>query len=180
MRKTVGVFGSATTNESDPEYRAAVEAGRVIAENGYDLLCGGYGGMMEAVCRGCSDGGGRTEGIGLTHFTAQHNRFIDDFSVAASLGKRLDYFVGKSDRFLALPGGIGTVTEVLFVWDLAKTRQTDKTPVLLYGPMWESLISALKEDFIIPPKAFNYLLQISGPEELAEALDNKSKSQQTQ
>jgi len=156
--------------EGSQAYRNAVEAGRVIGAAGFDLICGGYGGLMEASCRGCVEGGGKCAGIGLEHFDNPPNRFIGEFSRAKSLGRRLDDFVLKADRFLALPGGIGTVTEVLFVWDLAKSGQTDKVPILLYGKAWTSLLRTLEKEFLIPPEAFADVKLVSGPAQLARDL----------
>ncbi len=166
MRKTIAVFGSAVAEKSGPEYVTAVEIGRIIGEAGYDLLCGGYGGIMEAVCKGCREAGGRCRGIGLDHFKDPPNPYIDMFVKAATLGERLDYFIVNADLFLALPGGIGTVAEVMFVWDLAKSCQTEKTPVLLYGGGWKRFLNALREDFIIDPEFFRHILAVGSPDEL--------------
>jgi hypothetical protein len=166
MRKTIAVFGSAVAEKSGPECVTAVEIGRIIGETGYDLLCGGYGGIMEAVCKGCREAGGHCRGIGLDHFTGPPNPYIDTFVKAATLGVRLDYFIANADLFLALPGGIGTVAEVMFVWDLAKSGQTEKTPVLLYGGGWERFLKSLREGFIIDPAYFRHILAVGSPDEL--------------
>ncbi len=170
MRKKVGVFGSALTAEDSEDYRQAREAGRLIAESGFDLLCGGYGGSMEAVARGCAEAGGKAHGIGLEHFTAPPNRHLSRFRKARTLGKRLDHFAVECDLFLALPGGIGTAAEVMFVWDLAKTGQIRHKPILLYGRGWENLLRVLKEEFIIPADAFGCLETAATPGELNQRL----------
>ena len=166
MRKTIAVFGSAVAEKSGPEYVTAVEIGRIIGETGYDLLCGGYGGIMEAVCKGCREAGGLCRGIGLDHFKDPPNPYIDTFVKAATLGERLDYFIANADIFLALPGGIGTVAEVMFVWDLLKSGQITKKPVLLYGPGWEGFLKSLREGFIIDPAYFRHLLAVRTTDEL--------------
>ncbi len=165
-RKKIGVFGSAEVKEKSGEYRTAVKIGRIIARADYDLLCGGYGGVMEAVCRGCGEAGGECFGIGLEYFQSRPNPYIGNFVRAATLGERLDYFLDRADLFLALPGGIGTITEVMFAWDLAKTGQSEKTPVLLYGEGWEGLLRSLRKGFIIGSGGFRHVRVVTGIDEL--------------
>jgi uncharacterized protein (TIGR00725 family) len=166
MKQTIAVFGSAVSEKDSPEYAAAVRIGGIIGEEGCDLLCGGYGGVMEAVCKGYHDAGGKCRGIGLDHFTKSHNPYLDVFITVPTLGERLDYFVAHSDIFLALSGGIGTVTEVMFVWDLLKTGQITEKPILLYGPGWEEFLKSLREGFIIDPAYFRHLRIVSSPKDL--------------
>ncbi len=172
-KKIIAVFGSAMTGKDTPEYRAAVKIGRIIGEAGWNLLCGGYGGTMEALCRGCQDGGGKCHGIGLQHFTMPPNHYVNEFVMAKTLGTRLDYFAEHADLFLALEGGIGTVTEVMFVWDLLKSGQISDISVLLYGKGWKGFLDNLRRDFIIDRTNFRHLRLISSPEELGEALEGK-------
>ncbi len=170
IKKTIAVFGSAVSEKDSPEYAATVKIGRIIGDNGYDLLCGGYGGVMEAVCRGCSEVGGRCRGIGLDHFTGPPNRYINNFIRVPTLGERLDYFAANSDIFLALAGGIGTVAEVMFVWDLLKSGQIADKPVLLYGPGWEGFLESLRGGFIIDPAYFRHIILARAPGEIAGLL----------
>jgi uncharacterized protein (TIGR00725 family) len=173
MKKTIAVFGSAVSEKDSPEYAAAVEIGRIIGDNGYDLLCGGYGGVMEAVCQGCHGAGGLCRGIGLDHFTKPPNRYINGFITVPTLGERLDYFVTHSDIFLALQGGIGTITEVMFVWDLLKSEQITEKPLLLYGPGWEGFLTSLGDGFIIDHAYFRHLRIVSRPDELHDLIHRR-------
>ena len=173
MKQTIAIFGSAVSEKDSPEYATAVEIGGIIGDGGYDLLCGGYGGVMEAVCKGCHDAGGRCRGIGLDHFTKPPNQYINGFLAVPTLGERLDYFVAHSDIFLALSGGIGTVTEVMFVWDLLKSGQITGKPVLLYGEGWERFLQSLREGFIIDHAYFRHVLPVETLEELSELIRGK-------
>jgi uncharacterized protein (TIGR00730 family) len=168
--KTIAVFGSALAGAESDEYRAALEIGKLIGEAGWEILCGGYGGVMEAVCRGARKAGGSCRGIGLEHFSAPPSPHLQGFEKAKTLGERLDYFTARCDLFLALEGGIGTVTETMFVWDLLKTGQLTETPLLLYGKGWEKLLQTLKEDFLIDPAAFDHLTLLSHPADLVSHL----------
>jgi uncharacterized protein (TIGR00725 family) len=168
--KTIAVFGSALAGAASDEYRAAREIGELIGKAGWEILCGGYGGVMEAVCLGCGEGGGTSRGIGLEHFTHPHNPYLAGFVKARTLGERLDYFIANCDLFLALEGGIGTVTEAMFVWDLMKSGQLAGRRLLLYGRGWEKLLPTLKENFLIAEEAFELLTLLSSPADLSPYL----------
>ena len=165
-RKTIAVFGSALAGEESDEYLAAREIGEMIGKASWEILCGGYGGVMEAVCLGCREAGGSCRGIGLERFTRPPNRHLSEFVRAGTLGERLDYFVANCDLFLALEGGVGTVTEAMFVWDLMKGGQLAGVPLLLYGRGWEKLLDCLKENFLVDPAAFDLPTVITHPSEL--------------
>lgn len=169
-RRRIAVFGSALAARESKEYRSALEIGELIAKNGWEILCGGYGGVMEAVGRGARRAGGTCRGIGLEHFSNPPNPHLHGFEKAKTLGERLDYFAGHCDLFLALAGGIGTVTEAMFVWDLMKSGQLTGTPLLLYGKGWGKLLRTLKENFLIVPPAFDHPILLSCPTDLGRHL----------
>ncbi len=168
--KTIAVFGSALAGAESDEYLAARKIGKLIGKAGWEVLCGGYGGVMEAVCLGCREAGGTCRGIGLEHFTHPHNPHLHSFEKAKTLGERLDYFIANCDLFLALEGGIGTVTEAMFVWDLMKSGQLPGRRLLLYGRGWEKLLPTLKENFLIAADAFDRLTLLSSPADLSSHL----------
>ena len=172
-KKVIAVFGSAVSDKDSIEYADAVRIGRIIGTEGYNLLCGGYGGVMEAICKGCHETAGRCRGIGLYHFTKPPNQYINGFITVPTLGERLDYFIAHSDIFLALSGGIGTVTEMMFVWDLLKSGQITEKPVLLYGEGWERFLQSLREGFIIDHAYFRHVLPVETLEELSELIRGK-------
>ena len=168
--KMIAVFGSATAGPESVAYRSAREVGKLSGKAGWEILCGGYGGVMEAVCRGCRETGGTSRGIGLEHFTHSPNPYLKSFLKARTLGERLDYFARQCDLFLALEGGIGTVTEALFVWDLIKSGQLTGPRLLLFGDSWNKLVQPLKENFLIPPAAFDQLTLLTHPTDLSTYL----------
>lgn len=169
--KRIAVFGSALAGAESAEYLAALEIGELIGRAGWEILCGGYGGVMEAVCLGSRRAGGTCRGIGLEHFTSSPNPHLHGFEKARTLGERLDYFAAHCDLLLALEGGIGTVTEAMFVWDLLKSGQLPGRRLLLYGQGWEKLLQTLRENFLIPPDAFDRLTLLSRPADLLSHLN---------
>lgn len=167
MRKRIVVFGSAQLEEQDSRYEETLAIGRLIGKAGWDVVCGGYRGVMEAVCHGCHLEGGQCFGVGLQVFPYAPNPYINDFVAVKNFGERLEQFAQKSQVSLALYGGLGTVTEVMYFWDSMRAGVLPPAPILLYGSHWQRLLEALHQEFIIQPNAFHYLSMLDSKDELA-------------
>jgi hypothetical protein len=91
---------------------AAAEVGRLLAERGAVLVCGGRGGAMEAACRGAKEAGGVTVGILPGSDRSQANPFVD-LVLPTGLGEaRNALVVGAADVVIAVGGGYGTLSEI--------------------------------------------------------------------
>jgi uncharacterized protein (TIGR00725 family) len=91
---------------------AAAEVGRLIAERGAVLVCGGRGGAMEAACRGAKEVGGLTVGILPGPDRSEANPFVD-VVLPTGLGEaRNALVVGAADAVIAIGGGYGTLSEI--------------------------------------------------------------------
>jgi uncharacterized protein (TIGR00725 family) len=97
---------------SSEEYRAAFETGRQIAIAGHAVVCGGRGGVMEAVARGAKEAGGVTIGILPGYDPAQANEYID-YPIPTGLGHaRNALVVASGSAMIAIGGGFGTLSEI--------------------------------------------------------------------
>ena len=97
---------------SDEQAAAAEQVGRLIAEAGALLVCGGLGGVMEAACRGASEAGGRTVGILPGVDRAAANPFVE-VAIATGLGEARNALVVRSaDVLIAIGGAYGTLSEI--------------------------------------------------------------------
>jgi uncharacterized protein (TIGR00725 family) len=97
---------------SDEQAAAAEQVGRLIAEAGALLVCGGLGGVMEAACRGAAEAGGRTVGILPGVDRAAANRFVE-VAIATGLGEARNALVVRSaDVLIAIGGAYGTLSEI--------------------------------------------------------------------
>lgn len=106
----VSVIGGSTV--STAEYERAVAVGRLLAERGHTVVCGGLGGVMRGVCEGASDAGGRTVGILPGEDRTAANEFVD-VAVATGLGHaRNALVVLNGDAVVAIDGGPGTLSEL--------------------------------------------------------------------
>jgi len=114
----IAVVGPA---EPDSEtYAVALEAGRLIAEHGAVVVCGGLGGVMEAAARGASDAGGSSLGILPGTDRAEANRYVT-MAIATGLGELRNALVVRcSDGVLAVGGSWGTLSEVALAQRLGR------------------------------------------------------------
>jgi uncharacterized protein (TIGR00730 family) len=142
--KTIGVFGSSRREEESELYRQAYELGAVLARAGYDVLTGGYAGSMGAASRGAAEAGGRVIGVTCAIFDpAPPNPWLTEEIKAPSLLARLGIMLDRADGFVAVRGGIGTLSEVTLAWSLLQTRSLNGgTPLVLLGAEWQGVLDA--------------------------------------
>jgi uncharacterized protein (TIGR00725 family) len=114
----VSVIGGGTV--TDEEYDRAVELGRLLGERGHEVVCGGLGGVMEAVCRGASETGGHTVGILPTERRGDANEYVDTAVVTGMGNARNVLVVMNGDAVVAVDGGTGTLSELGHALDFGK------------------------------------------------------------
>jgi hypothetical protein len=144
--RTIAVFGSSRREENSPHYREAYELGQGLARAGYAVLSGGYHGSMAAVSRGAREAGGEVIGVTCALFDPlRPNPWLSEEIKAPTLLARLAIMMERADGFVALRGGIGTLTEVTLAWSLLQTRTLDSKPLVLMGADWPPILEAFKE-----------------------------------
>ena len=110
MQPYVAVVGAGEA--SAEEIAVAEEVGRLLAEHGAVLVCGGLGGVMEAACRGAKEAGGSTVGILPGRDRAAANAYVD-VAIATGLGEARNALVVRAaDVLIAVGGGYGTLSEI--------------------------------------------------------------------
>jgi uncharacterized protein (TIGR00725 family) len=145
----VAVFGSSQTEPGSVEWEEAHRAGARIAEEGFTVITGGYGGTMEAVSSGAAGAGGHVIGVTapvLFPDRSTPNPYVHEVIEASSLANRIDIMMQRSTATLALPGSIGTAAELLISWNTNHIlREGGATPRLsvAVGPGWKALARAL-------------------------------------
>ncbi len=106
----VAVIGAAAA--SDEEYEMARALGGALARSGAVVICGGRGGVMEAVARGCAEEGGTCVGILPGEDAAGANPWVS-IPLATGLGEaRNALVVGTAEAVVAVGGGWGTLSEI--------------------------------------------------------------------
>ena len=130
----ISVFCGASLPHSEQITEAARQLGRAIARGGHTLLYGGSNlGLMGATSGAALQEGGRVVGVIPTFFSDDiiHSQPVSELVRVRTLAERKEYLIAHSDAFVALPGGIGTLDEVLEVMVANQLHHLDKPMILL-------------------------------------------------
>lgn len=173
--KIVTVFGGSKCSENSPEYIEAKELGGRLAEAGFTICTGGYLGIMEAASRGAREKGGRVLGIVMNQFKSEPNRFLTDKVATDHFYDRLQNLITRSVGFVALRGGMGTVTEISLVWNKLTTGVLGKRPLVLVGECWKPVVEAWKANLVVSDIDTSFLDFAANAEAAAAIITEKSR-----
>ena len=136
-------FGSSRVGPDDAAFGLGVEVGGVLARRGWTVLSGGYAGAMEAVSRGARDAGGRAIGVTTPIFADRApNLHLDAVWTEPDYPARLAALCRQGHGFLALPGGLGTLSEWTTVWCLCSIGQVPG-PLFLFENPWRAVVEPI-------------------------------------
>jgi hypothetical protein len=145
----IAIFGSARIKEGDKEYNEVFSISRGLAEAGFDVVTGGGPGIMQAANAGHKSASSGTHSIGLNiklPGEQESNKYLDIKKEFNRFSDRLDTFMSLSDAVVVATGGIGTILELFYSWQLAQVEHICETPIILYGEMWTGLLKWLEEE----------------------------------
>lgn len=177
-KKKVAVF---TANEckkdrQDYYYQLAFQAGKQLAEKGFIVVTGGGPGLMDQVMKGAHEAGGETIGICLQVEGVAHSKYFTSQEMYDTLTLRQQRLIDVSDAYVALPGGIGTLYEIVAV--LAQKRKKDipaAKPFIIvdgyYKKLQDFLQKMIDEGFVSAHISSYYEVVVS-PEAAVEKLRN--------
>lgn len=147
--RSVCVFlGSAIGN--DPAYQGAVaELGKTIATRGLHLVYGGADvGLMKVLADSASTHAGKMTGVITEELSRKVavRRELDELLIMEDMGQRIKKEIEISDLFVACPGGIGTIAELLDTWALKKVNGLQGKPIgiLNTNRIFTPFVTALK------------------------------------
>lgn len=143
MAKVITVFGSAQPTPGDEAYAEAERLGSLLAQAGYTLCNGGYGGSMEASAKGARSAGGTVIGVTIDALGLQANRWITTVIPMPTLVDRLQKLVDIGDGFVVLRGGTGTLLELAFTWELLTKALMRPKPIVCLGEFWKPLVEVM-------------------------------------
>jgi uncharacterized protein (TIGR00730 family) len=149
QERIVTIFGGSRCGENCEEYAQARRVGQLLAEAGMTICTGGYLGVMEAASRGAHERGGRVLGIVMNQFKAEPNRYLTDKVATEHFYERLQRLIMRSVGFIALRGGMGTVTELSLVWNKIQTRVIEPRPLVLLGDCWPPVLEAWRKHLVV-------------------------------
>lgn len=149
--KTVTIFGSSLPGEGTEMYQQARQLGGRLAQAGFAICNGGYGGLMEASARGARECGGYTIGVTCDVWTTTANRWIAEEVRTATFMERLLTLIERGDTYVVLPGGTGTLAELALVWEMMNKSALCRSvggrkPLLVMVPYWRPVIDCLEQE----------------------------------
>jgi uncharacterized protein (TIGR00730 family) len=145
----VTVFGGSRCGPESAEYTQGVQLGRLLAEAGYAVCTGGYAGVMEAVSRGAHECHGDVVGVTMEQFDLAPNRYVKRVLPSPNFYARLQGLIRESCAYIAVRGGMGTLTEVCLVWNKLYMRVIEPRPLILLGRCWPPVIEAWREHLVV-------------------------------
>jgi len=143
-RYRVTIFGSARAKPGTYVYDEVKRIAAVLAEMDCDIITGGGPGLMQAANEGAASVNApeRNRSVGIRvdlPFEQEVNPFVEQAFEHNTFFTRLHHFVLTSDAFVVAPGGIGTVLELMMIWQLLQVKHVRDTPLILVGKMWADL-----------------------------------------
>lgn len=147
----VCIFGSARIKPQDPVYHTVFHLAQSLSEHGIDVVTGGGPGLMEAANRGVLASKrhrAKSYGLPLDLPTLQEppNKHLDIKSAHKRFSSRLDEFIRLSHAVVVAPGGIGTLLELMYVWQLLQLHLMEQRPVILLDrKFWGGFMQWMKE-----------------------------------
>jgi uncharacterized protein (TIGR00730 family) len=155
-RYRVTIFGSARLKPGSFGYEETRRTAAALAEMDCDIITGGGPGLMQAANEGAA--GKRAQSVGIRvelPFEQDVNAFVTDAFEHRTFFTRLHQFVLTSDAYIVAPGGIGTVLEMMLIWQLLQVRHLEGAPLILVGTMWPGLVAWASESMLStdPPLA---------------------------
>jgi uncharacterized protein (TIGR00730 family) len=144
-RYRVTIFGSARAQLGTYVYDQVKHVAAALAEMGCDIITGGGPGLMQAANEGATAANApeRNRSVGIRvdlPFEQEVNPFVEQAFEHKTFFTRLHHFVLASDAFVVAPGGIGTVLELMMIWQLLQVKHVHETPLILVGKMWANLV----------------------------------------
>lgn len=173
--KIITIFGGSKCGLESAEYKDALTIGRNLAQAGFTICTGGYLGVMEAASKGAREAGGRVLGIVMNQFKSEPNRFLTDKVASDHFYDRLQNLITRSVGFVAMRGGMGTVTEISLVWNKFQTGVLDRRPLVLVGDCWKKVVESWQENLVVSTSDLEFLDFASDADEACQIIVEKTQ-----
>ncbi len=172
----VSIFGSARTPVDHPYYKLTEEVARLLSESGFSVISGGGPGIMEAANKGAYPGPSPSVGLNIELPHEQtRNPYQDISQNFKHFFMRKVMFVKYASAYVVMPGGFGTLDEVMEAVTLVQTGKTLKIPIILVcEPFWRGLLDWIKTTLVnekmIAVEDLDLIQVIDEPAKIVEAI----------
>lgn len=183
-RFRVVIFGSARLKAGDSVYEQVRRLARLLGREGMDVVTGGGPGLMEAANLGhregrehplSMDGSSKSYGLNIKlPFEEAANPHVDIKREFDRFSERLDYFMHLANAVVVAPGGVGTLLELAYTWQLMQVEHISNIPIVLLGDMWADFLRWVRhwplEQQLINPEDYEMLFLVKTCDEAFEVV----------
>jgi uncharacterized protein (TIGR00730 family) len=150
IQPSVSIFGSARTNPDHPYYALTEEIARKLSDAGFSVVSGGGPGLMEAANKGAFAGKSPSVGLNIRLPHEQHANPYQNITLTFQhFFARKVMFVKYAKAYVCMPGGFGTLDELVEALTLIQTGKSTRIPIILvHAPFWSGLIEWFKETLV--------------------------------
>src|SRR5581483_5230766 len=176
IRPAVSIFGSARIAPGHPYYQLTEEIARQLSDAGFSIISGGGPGLMEAANKGAYHGRSLSVGLNIQLPHEQQNNAYQDVSQTFRLFfARKVMFVKFAVAYVVMPGGFGTLDELMEALTLVQTHMIRRMPVILvHSGYWSGLMDWIRGTLVtermIDPEDVDLITVINDPAEVVKAI----------
>ncbi|WP_420806641.1 TIGR00730 family Rossman fold protein [Dechloromonas denitrificans] len=176
IKPAVTLFGSARVRPDSPYYMLTEQTARLLSDSGFSVISGGGPGIMEAANKGAFFGKSPSVGLNIQLPHEQANNPYQDISQTfRHFFARKYMFVRFASAYVVMPGGFGTLDELMEALTLIQTGKARKIPLILVcSEFWGGMIDWFKDRLVsegmVDPEDMNLIQLIDEPEKVVEAI----------
>ena len=176
IRPAISIFGSARVSPGHPYYELTEQIARQLSDAGFTVISGGGPGLMEAANKGAFQGRSPSVGLNIQLPHEQLSNPYQDISQSfRHFFARKVMFAKFASAYVVMPGGFGTLDELMEALTLVQTHKIRQMPVILvYEPFWRGIMDwirgTLVEEKMIDPEDVNLIQVIDRPEDVVKAI----------
>jgi uncharacterized protein (TIGR00730 family) len=172
----VSIFGSARTKPEHQHYKLTEEIARQLSDAGFSVISGGGPGIMEAANKGAFYGDAPSVGLNIELPHEQTGNEFQDISLTFHhFFMRKVMFVKYASAYVVMPGGFGTLDELMEAITLVQTGKSRKIPIILVcKDFWTGLLDWLKNSLVAEgmasPEDLDLIQVIDQPKDIVDAI----------
>lgn len=176
VRPAVSIFGSARTLPGSAIYQQTERIARMLSDAGFSVVSGGGPGVMEAANKGAFVGKSLSVGLNIQLPHEQKPNHYQDISQSfRHFFARKYMFVKVATAYVVMPGGFGTLDELLEAMTLIQTGKSPRIPIILVGrEFWAGLLDWLRNrlvtDGMINAEDMKLVQVIDDPQQIVDAI----------
>ncbi len=182
----VTIFGSSRIETGDAVYKNVKDLAHMLSKKGIDVITGGGPGLMQAANEGHRLGSENNKnksysvGIGVKLLWKQKfNESVEYKKEFNKFSNRLDEFMLLSNAVVVAPGGLGTILELFYTWQLVQVHHICDIPIILMGDKWDGLLKWIKENPLkkgyLDERDYKLVFHVKTPEQAMKIIEENYK-----